>query len=606
MQKGINYYKRDFLSIKQQLIDYTKQHYPDTYQDFNDASIGMLLIELNAAIGDNLNFNIDKAVQETQIQYAQERESLLIFAKNMGIKVPFRRPSVSICDFSVDVPVNGDNFDLRYAPLIVRGAQVIGGGQIFETLYDIDFSSPFNVNNVSNRIIIPNFDNNGNIQSYTLTKRELVINGETKYTKREITSNDVKPFLEFVLPDADVLSVEGITQLTGTNYNRLPSLNEQFDENNKWYEVESLAQQYIFKEQPLQVTDRDDIMAGKWEKVTQKYVTEYTNAGFMKVRFGGGVFDVEQSEYISDSNALLNELDNNINYQSTGEIPSANTTLFIKYRVGGGARSNIGANTINNLRTVNIFVDGPNSTINTSVQTSLTVNNPIPALGGVDEVSTEQLRNLIKFNTFSQNRAITIADYKIKLMELPGKFGAPHKFNINQIDNKILVSILGINSDKKLTNSSTSTLKENIAEYLSKKRALNDYVLVEDGKIINIATEFNLFVEPSFNKNEIALTAINTIYDFFNIDNREMGDDVKIAQLIEKVNNIGGVLNVVSYKFFNKVGGSFYSINEINQRLLDATTREIDLQSQNIIIAQYNEMLEIKYKNKDITIRFTE
>ena len=210
MQKKINYYTRDFAGIRAELINYTKKHFPNTYTEFDDASIGMLLIELNAALGDMLSFNIDKVAQENLIAYAQERRSILALARTFGLKIPFKRPAVTICNFSVEVPAFGDSFDLNYAPLIIRGAEVLGGGQSFETLYDIDFASPFNAQGTPNRTIIPNVDNTGGIATYTLTKSELVVAGKTKFFKRIIASSEAVKFFEIDLPDSDVLSVESI------------------------------------------------------------------------------------------------------------------------------------------------------------------------------------------------------------------------------------------------------------------------------------------------------------------------------------------------------------------------------------------------------------
>lgn len=59
-----------------------------------------------------------------------------------------------------------------------------GGGQIFETVYDIDFASPFNNEGFPNRLKIPNFDSNNNIVNYTITKREIVVNGVTRILKK--------------------------------------------------------------------------------------------------------------------------------------------------------------------------------------------------------------------------------------------------------------------------------------------------------------------------------------------------------------------------------------------------------------------------------------
>lgn len=605
MEKKINYYARDFRSIRSELINFTKKHYPDTYQDFNDASVGMLLLELNAAVGDMLSFNIDRSIQEVLLDYAQTRKGLLALARTYGLKIPFKRPALTIVDFTVELPVNGDTFDLSYAPLIVRGAQVIGAGQIFETEYDIDFSSPFSATGIPNRIILPNLNNSGIIQSYSITKREIVIGGRTKYFKRVITAEDVKPFFSLDLPDNDVISVDTVITLDGTDYNRQPTLSELLSEENRWYYVQSLAQQQLFVEQPLQSSDSEGVMVGKWETKTKRFTYEFTDKGFCVLTFGSGINDTSfYQDYITDSDLLLTTLNSRVNNLSLGEIPRANTTMFVKYKVGGGIRSNVGINILTNVGDLNMIVNGSNPSINTKVRNSLSVSNPVPALGGADEPSIEEIRKLISYNFSSQDRGVTLKDYYALIGKMDGKFGVPYRYGVAEINNKIEVSVIGIDANNKLTNSSTNTLKENIAEYLKGHRMTNDYISVKDGKILNLAFEFYLFIDKSFNRAEIATEVINNVYTYMSTSNLALGQDVKLSNLIEIVNNVGGVLNVVDYKVFNKVGG-LYSLNKTSQPLVDESTRQVNLLNKNTIFAEYDEILEVKYKDKDIKVFFT-
>ncbi len=181
---GINYTSRNFVDIRTDLVNMVRQYYPDIFNDFNDASVGMMLLELNAAVGDMLSHNTDRMFQETQIDYAKERKSILAMARTFGLKIPGKRPSVTIVDFSVTLPVLGDSFDISYAPIIRGGSQVNGAGKVFETTEDIDFSNPFTVGGIPNRLIIPNFNANNTLINYTITKREIVTNGYSKIFKK--------------------------------------------------------------------------------------------------------------------------------------------------------------------------------------------------------------------------------------------------------------------------------------------------------------------------------------------------------------------------------------------------------------------------------------
>ena len=145
MSKQISYATRDFQGLRNELVTLTKDYYPDLVKNFNDASVYSVLLDINAAVADNLHFHIDRVWQETMLDFAQQRQSLYHIAKTYGLKIPGVRPSVALCDFSITVPVRGDKEDTRYLGILKGGAQVSGGGQIFETIEDIDFSIPFNI-----------------------------------------------------------------------------------------------------------------------------------------------------------------------------------------------------------------------------------------------------------------------------------------------------------------------------------------------------------------------------------------------------------------------------------------------------------------------------
>jgi hypothetical protein len=562
-----------------------------------------MLLELNAAVGDILSFHTDRMFQETQLDFAQERTSILSLARTYGLKVPGKRPSVSIVDFSCVLPTLGSTFDISYAPLIRQGSQVNGSGKVFETMEDIDFSSPFTVGGIPNRLVEPNVDSNGNILSYKITKREMVINGVTKYFKKVTTTSDVRPFLEIVLPEQDVLSISSIIMLDGTNFNGLPSLNQFLDEDLRWYEVDALADDLIFIPDNAAISDNAGIKPGKYKRITQKFITEYTNNGFLKIIFGGGSQDISQLSEFGVDSALVSKIGDFINNSSLGITPTANRTMFIKYRTGGGAATNVGPNVLTSLGLANIIINGPTSAMNTSVRNSIRVNNPIPALGGKDEPSVEEIRNLVRYNFSAQNRAVTINDYQTRISLMPGEFGAPYRCSVYEEQNKIKVHIITLASDGTLSNMSSTTLLNNIATYLSDYRMINDYIEVTNGRVINLGFEIDLIIDKQYPQSQIISEAINNTKNYFNIDKWNMGDDIYLGQLIENINSINGVLNVVDVRVYNKVGGQYYSNNEISQPYIDDATRQIDLLGEFRIYGESNSLFEIKRPDSDIRIR---
>ncbi len=599
----INYYNKDFRSIKSELQDYIKKYYPETYSDFNDASIGTMLLELVAYVGDKLAFNIDRVANERTREYAQEKASLYSLARTFNLKFPFKRAAATIIDFTVSLPVKGSGPDLNYMPLILRGAQALGAGQAFETLNDIDFSSPYSQSGAPNRIVSPNYNANGTIVSYNVTKREIAVNGRSKYFTKKIGNADSIPFLTITLPDQDVLQVLDVVTLPGTNYTSRPTISQLFNKEYRWNEVENLLQQEIFSIQGN--STEDGVKNGRWEKASQRFYVEYTDNGYLQLIFGGGMNAAEDysSSYISDSSLLIQQLEQSVNMFSFGKIPDPNTTMFVKYRVGGGVKSNVGQNTLTAKGDINIIVEGPNTAVNSQVISSLSVNNPIPAIGGADELSLEEIRNLIAYNSGVKNSASQLKDYYALVSRMPGQFGAPFKKSVIVEDNKIKIFILNINADYTLKSESSTALKSNIKEWLANFRMINDYIEVADGKVINLSFLFNIYANPNLNKNELASEIINVVYNYLNVQNREIGEDIHMTKLEVLIGNIAGVISIPSYSVFNPVGGT-YSLSGISQPLASESTREIDLLGQNTLFCGVDEMFEVKNKNTDIKIRF--
>lgn len=603
MAKKINYNARNFADVRQELINFVKQYYPDIFNDFNDASVGMMLLELNAAVGDMLSFHTDRMFQETQIDFAQERNSVLSMARTFGLNIPGKRPSMTIVDFSVTVPPLGDTFDISYAPKIKRGAQISGAGKIFESTNDIDFSSPFTIGGVPNRLIIPNFDSNNTITNYTLTKREIVINGVSKILKRVITEENVKPFFELILPDNNVLSINSIITLEGTDYTANPTTNQFYNDNYRWFEVDALVDDIVFISDNSKVSDNSAVTPGKFKRVDQRFIKEYTDNGFCKLIFGGGSEDISSLCEFDVNKSLVNRVGDFINNLSLGITPTANQTMFVQYRVGGGGDTNIGPNSLDKVTKLEMVINGPDNKVNQLVRNSITVNNPLPALGGKDEPSIEEVRNLVRYNFSSQNRAVTIQDYKARIGLMPGEFGVPFRCNVLEEQNKVKVYIINLSEDGGLTTTSTNTLKQNIATYLSDYKMLNDYIEVDNGKLYNIGFEVDLFIDKQFSQSEVISEVINIISEYFEINKWGMGDNIYLTQLSEQINNVTGVLNIVDLRVYNKVGEGKYSPNEIPQPYIDNQTRQIDLLGEYTLFGDPIGMFEIKYPEFDIKVR---
>ena len=598
--RKIPYTTRDFQAIRVELQNYVRTYYPELIQDFNDASVFSVFLDLNAAGADNLHYHIDRSIQETVLQYAQQKSSVYNIARTYGLKLPGQRPSVSLVDFSVTVPAFGDKEDERYLGTLLRGSQVVGAGLVFENIYDVNFASPYNAQGFPNRLKVPNFNANGVLLNYTITKRELVVNGITKVFKRVITPNDVKPFFELFLPEKNVLGITNVLLKDGTEYTNIPTTAEFMGLSNRWYEVDALAEDRVFIEDPTKASDQPGIKVGRYIQTQDRFISEYTGEGFKKMTFGGGTNTAQDQldEFTTYGGTL--ELQKYSNNFSLGSALKANSTLFVQYRVGGGLQSNLGTNVINQIGTVSFFVNGPSEATNSSVVNSLRCNNVTAAIGGAGLPTIEEIRNYVSFNFSAQKRAVTVQDYDSIIRNMPAQFGAPAKVAITENDNKILIQILSYDTSGKLTNIVSNTLKQNIANYLSNYRMMNDYISIFTAEVIDVSVDLSIVLDSAQNSGQIISQVIDLISTYFNPQTRQLGQKVYLSEIRSIVQNTNGVLTVAGLDIYNEVGGQ-YSSAETSMVYSDPETKLIG-PVDDTIFAQPSQVYQIRYPNKDIRV----
>ena len=605
MAKQISYTTRDFQGIRTELINYVKQYYPDLISNFNDAAVFSVLMDMNAAVTDNLHYHIDRSLQETVLQYAQQRSSIFNIAKTYGLKIPGVKPSVAVVDLSITVPASGDKEDLDYCGKLLRGSQVLGGGQIFELVNDVDFAFPFDAEGFPNRLVIPNFDANDILINYTIVKREPVVNGVTKVYKKTISNLESRPFYELFLPDKNVLGVTSVLLKEGTNYSNVPTSTEFLSPNNRWYEVQALVEDRIFVEDPSKPSDNPGIKVGKYIQTNNRFITEFTPESFFKITFGGGNTSSDEllREYARDGiNLDLGKFQNNF---SLGSVLTPNTTLFVQYRVGGGLQTNLGVNVINQIGTINFAINGPSETLNNIVKQSLICNNITAAIGGANAMTLEEIRNLVGYNFSAQNRAVTINDYETIIKKMPASFGAPAKVAIVEEDNKIKINILSYDSTGNLSNVVSNTLKSNIATYLSNYRMINDYIFVQTAQVIDLTVNVKIVLDSQFagsqTQGAVITRVSQTIAASLDPKTQLLGQNVNVSKIKSDIQNIEGILSLTEIKFFNKVGGE-YSSDETSQPYVNENTKEIGLINETIY-ALPTQIYQVRKPQSDITVQ---
>ena len=597
VKKDVSLVGRDFGDIRKNLIDFTKNYFPNTYNDFNESSPGMMFMEMASYVGDVLSYYTDVQLRESILEEAQEKSNVFTIAQSFGYKPKLYVPATTTLTVYQLVPAKGSgdtvrpNFD--YA-LTLQEGMIVGSSnnpQVeFSTINKVrfGFSSSFDPTEVS----VYQIDETTDEPVYYLLKKYVkAVSGTEKSTEYTFTSP--KPYDKIKLSDSDgLIDVISIVD----------------DDGDEWTKVEYLAQDTIFEELP-NTTDYSLAMSGyanetpsllKLKRVPKRYTTRITDDGEIDIQFGSGVSSNADEEILPNpdnvGSALYpasGDLDQGIDpsnfmYVKTYGVAPSNTTLTVTYRVGNGVEDNVQSSDLTKIvqRVIETDTSGLVQSVVNVVQNSIAVTNELAAGGGAYEEEVEVVRNNAIAYFRAQNRAVTKEDYLLRAYALPPQFGSVAKayaapdFQINTllddgpdpIPNPLAINFytLGYDKDKKLTTLNPAT-KQNLQNYMSYYRILTDAVNIKNAYIVNIGIDFEIIVLPNYNSNEVLLRCIDSLKKYFNIDRMGINKPIVLTDIYVLLDKVDGVQSVVrpdrdgngGLQIVNKFDGN-YSSNKYN------------------------------------------
>jgi len=593
--RDIKYVNRDFGDFRSQLIEYAKNYFPDSYNDFSPTSPGMMFIEMAAYVGDVLSFYQDTQLQETYIQHAKNPANLYNLAYMMGYRPKITTPSEVTIEVSQIVGATGGIPDWTQALSIpaytrLRSTAADQVNFFIDKPINFTFSSSYDDTEVEVESL-----SGGNPNQFRLTKTAKAISGELKTITEVVTS--VEKFKTITVDDTNIIGIQSITDSGG----------------NTWYEVPFLGQDTVFVDNTNLDPDKQSVPYSlTLQRVPRRFITRFNSTGQLQIQFGAGIAGQDDSVITPDptnvgfgSNQGVRRVDyafdpsNFLSTKTYGLAPS-NTTLTIKYLVGGGVAANAPANTINTLL----------STI-TDPTNSLTFNNPLAAAGGRDGDTVDELRenSLRAFN--EQGRAVTLQDYTVRALSMDSKYGSIAKVYVTQdqltnpnsaidsiIDsNPLSLSLfaLAYDNNKNLT-PTTSTLKSNLKTYLSEYMILTDALNIKDAFIVNIGVNFDIIVKPNFPGRDVLLACTNKLKDYFDITKWSINQPINLSSIYTLLDQEKGVQTVQKVEIVNNVGGIY---SQYAYDVVGATR-------SNIVYPSYDPCIfEVKFPDTDIKGRIT-
>jgi hypothetical protein len=616
VEKDIKYLNKDFGQFRANLINFTKNYFPNTYNDFNESSPGMMFLEMASYVGDVLSYYTDYSLKETLLPYAQETENMLRLSQFYGVQTRNVASSVAKLDVFQTVPAIGTGTsarpDFRYALEIDENMIVsTNNATKFRTLDVVDFHQ--SGSNSGLDISVYSIDGSGNVDFYLLKKQVDVISGEQKTVT--FTFGDPKIYDKIVLPDDNIIEIVSMTD----------------DSGNRWREVPFLGQDTIF-ESIRNISYNDPELSAnrstapyilKLTRTPYRFVSRLRDDGRVEIQFGAGISSgINEAIIPNPTNVGLalpvisrttdTALDpSNFLYTDTYGLAPNNTTITITYTVGKGINDNVGANEITTVDSVTYLttVDEVDATLLQNAKDSVAINNPTPATGGSNLPPVETLRQNIIGNFASQYRAVTKEDYIMRVYAMPAKYGSIEKAYIapdSQLDTAdreyprdvvanqlgLDMYLLGFDANKNLV-PVNNVVKENLRTYLSNYRILTDALSIKDAFIINIQIEFEIITRPDYNSNEVLLRCLSVLRDKFSNDRNQINGPISISNCMTDLDKVEGVQSVVEFEVKNVFDtNAGYSGNVYD---IKAATRN------NIIYPSLDpSIFEVKYPDTDI------
>jgi len=617
VKKDVKYLNKDFAQFRQNLINFTRQYFPNTYNDFNESSPGMLFIEMASYVGDVLSYYTDQSFRESVLSNAQENANVLQLAQLFGYQTRLNTPATVLLDIFQLIPAKGTGNatepDYNYALSIKENMEVqTEDGIGFVTTQAVDFASDSATD--PREVSVYSIDASGNVEFYLLRKQVPAKSGIVRTA--EYTFEAPKPYDKITLPETNVIDIIDITSNTG----------------DEWTQVNYLAQDTVFDaiaNIPFNDAELSEYRSSvpyilKLKRTPRRFVTRVRNDNKIDIQFGAGVSSDSDEELIPNPKNVGMGLEylkrtttvdvdpTNFLRTSTYGLAPNNETLTVKYTTGGSIADNIAANKINLI--INIQYNSTNTAdVDLAfVKSSVAINNPVPATGGATKQDINSIRQSAMANFASQNRMITREDYIARCYMMPAKFGSIAKAYIigdsqqntadvtyprETISNPLALNLytLAFNDEKQLVPLNTA-LKENLRTYLSQFRMLTDAINIKTAYIVNIAIECDIVITPNANNQEVQLRVVNRLKELFDVERMQINAPIVVPNIMSELDKVRGVQTVARFELTN-VFNTALGYSEYIYELGAAT-------KNNIIYPSLDPMIfEVRYPNKDIKVR---
>lgn len=584
----VDYTKTSFNEIKQQLVDYIKTHYPDTYKDFNQSSFGSMMLDLVSYVGDQLHYYLDHNANEAILPFTKDPETTVQLLQSLGVDPDLNFSGTGMVDVQVLVPSlsTGVGIDGDYKITVRSGTKYrSAGGSVYTQIRDAVLTQE------NSQVLVHSTNATGNTPDYYIFKSKVpVVSGEEKEYTVEV--GDAKRFLKIEIPDPTITEILKIVDSNG----------------NEYYQVSNLSEDTIYRP-IIDPEGRDPNVKAilKPTPVPRRFIVEKSVERTYIVFGNGSETDLKTNNVLEPKRKVIKYT--GLSYTSTPSndpvrltsthklgVSPRNTTLTITYRSNTLANSNAAVGTVNQVIDPILFFENENTLDQNKIsfiKDNVQVFNEEPINGNISLPTTEELKRRYLGFFGAQGRAVTKQDYIAMAYAMPSMYGAIKRAAVlrdtNDLRRNLNMFLAAEGANGKLEKPS-NLIKQNLKTWLESSKMISDTIDLFDANIINLKINFKVTLNTNVNPNTTLMEIKTRIFEELTTIPPDIGEPMYISEIIRIIQSVPGVATVPTrdgVKVSCISGGNYSDYNY-----------EIDVNTapdNNYIYIPENSIWEIKY-----------
>jgi len=224
---------------------------------------------------------------------------------------------------------------------------------------------------------------------------------------------------------------------------------------------------------------------------------------------------------------------------TNAKMAESGTVFVARYRIGNGTAGNVGADSV-------IFLAANDARIQTC-------RNPLPASGGTDPETNDQIRRRAPQAFLTQERAVTMADYATVTEQNPqvDKAAATLRWTGSWYTVFIAVEPQGAGN-------LTSTLQWNLEKNVERYRLAGQDLELDSPQYVPLQLELEICVDPYYFQSDVQQSLLEVLGSgiapdgqkgLFYADNFTFGKTVYLSPIYAAARSVAGVVAVRASKF---------------------------------------------------------